>query len=277
MGGVDIEVPRTIDDPKYPDNNYGYDPLYIPAGFHHMDGELALKYARTRYTDSDYGRAHRQQQVLLALKEKLTQPGQIAALLPRLPSLALAMANTVQTDMPIDKAIELAREVGQIDFDNPVSVVVDSSMGVESTDPVKGFILTPDQNKIRAAAATVFLDVAASESSKVSEAEKLREALNSERAKVVVLNGTSEEDLASRRANELAGEGYNIVAIGNAERADYAESWLIIHGEGKTATIEALQQRFSITPDHTLSQPSDDTVDLTLILGIDQSETTKAP
>ena len=56
VGGVDIHVPRPINDPQFPDENYGYDPLHIPAGIVHMDGSLALKFARTRHADSDYAR-----------------------------------------------------------------------------------------------------------------------------------------------------------------------------------------------------------------------------
>ncbi|MEZ4518348.1 MAG: LCP family protein [Chloroflexota bacterium] len=65
LGGIDITVPYTIDDPYYPDMNYGYDPLYITAGLQHFDGENALKYARTRHADTDFNRAQRQQQVVL--------------------------------------------------------------------------------------------------------------------------------------------------------------------------------------------------------------------
>ena len=83
IGGVDIDVANEIRDDKYPDNNYGYDPLYIPAGRQHMGGDLALKYARTRHGDNDYERAARQQQVILAVKDKIMQPGQLASLLPR--------------------------------------------------------------------------------------------------------------------------------------------------------------------------------------------------
>ena len=156
MGGVDIDVPVAINDPLFPDNAYGYDPLYIPAGHVHMDGTLALKFARTRHIDSDYGRERRQQQLVLAIKEKLTQPGELARMLPRLPSMALTMANTVQTDMPIDQAIALATRLSQADLQTPTSVVVDNAMGREENDPTLGFILVPDLTKIRAAAAQIF-------------------------------------------------------------------------------------------------------------------------
>jgi LCP family protein required for cell wall assembly len=54
IGGVDIYVEQEINDPTYPDMNYGYDPLHIPAGWQHLDGALALKYARTRHASSDF-------------------------------------------------------------------------------------------------------------------------------------------------------------------------------------------------------------------------------
>ena len=61
IGGIDIEVPETIDDPLYPDNNYGYEPLYIEAGLQHFYGDMALKYARTRHSgNGDFDRARRQ-------------------------------------------------------------------------------------------------------------------------------------------------------------------------------------------------------------------------
>ena len=44
--------------------------LFIPAGLQHLDGTLALKYARTRHVDNDFGRAQRQQQVILAARDK---------------------------------------------------------------------------------------------------------------------------------------------------------------------------------------------------------------
>ncbi len=110
IGGVDITVPYEIYDDKYPDDNYGYlPPIHFLPGKQHMDGDTALKYARTRHADNDYARAGRQQQVIMAIKDKVTSQGQMAALLPRLPGLAVAMANSVQTDMPIDKALTLAR------------------------------------------------------------------------------------------------------------------------------------------------------------------------
>jgi polyisoprenyl-teichoic acid--peptidoglycan teichoic acid transferase len=266
IGGVDIQVAKDIRDDKYPDDNYGYDPLFIPAGLQHMDGALALKYARTRHVDTDYQRADRQQQVILAVKDKITQPGQLATLLPRLPGLALAMANSVQTDMPVEKAIMLARAIGQIDLTSPTRVVIDNTMGVTSLDPKWGSSLTPDMDKVKAAAASVFGETQTGPSA----AEGARQAVQSESARVVVLNGTTAGGLGSEVAAGLTADGFQVVAVGNADRADYGQSVLTTYGDGKDATREALVSRFGISPDRVISDAPSDSADFTLIVGADR-------
>ncbi len=74
LDGVTVEVKEDINDPYYPDGNYGYDPFKIEKGTHTLDGERALKYARTRYTSTqgDFDRAKRQQQVIDQLRKKLS-------------------------------------------------------------------------------------------------------------------------------------------------------------------------------------------------------------
>ncbi len=265
IGGIDIEVAREIRDDKYPDENYGYDPLFIPAGLQHMDGALALKYARVRHIDTDYQRARRQQQVILAVKDKLTQPGQLASLLPRLPGLALAMANSVQTDMPVERAIMLARAVGQMDLQDPNRAVVDNTMGQAALDPVKGYVLIPDLKKVRAAAAAVFGETA----SGPPPEEMTRQALQAEAARVIVLNGTTEAGLGAEIAASLAADGFQVVAVGNADRADYDQTILITYGDGKDVAREALAGRFGITPDRVRSEPPSESADLVLIIGAD--------
>ncbi len=71
LGGVNVNVEEAISDPFYPkDGTYGYEPFYIDAGEQILDGETALKFARSRKTTSDFDRSHRQQQIIFAIKEK---------------------------------------------------------------------------------------------------------------------------------------------------------------------------------------------------------------
>ncbi|MCP4358868.1 MAG: LCP family protein [Chloroflexi bacterium] len=117
LGGIDLNVPYTINDPTYPDMNYGYDPVYIPAGQHHMDGSLALKYARTRHGDSDIHRARRQQQVVLAVRSKALSLG-VGEMLKRAPILYQQLESGVMTDFSLDQLIKLGTLISAIPTEN---------------------------------------------------------------------------------------------------------------------------------------------------------------
>jgi len=97
VGGVDIDNPKVIDDPLYDwlDGTWGF---RLSAGPHHLDGRTALAYVRSRQGagDNDFTRARRQQQVLAALRLKLTSP----AGLRQLPSLLDVASRTIRTDFP---------------------------------------------------------------------------------------------------------------------------------------------------------------------------------
>jgi polyisoprenyl-teichoic acid--peptidoglycan teichoic acid transferase len=265
IGGVDIDVAQPINDPLYPDNNYGYDPLYIPAGHIHMDGTLALKYARTRHADSDYGRARRQQQVVKTVEDKLKEPSTLAMLLPRLPVLMKTLRKSVQTNMPLDKALALAGTLARAGQGAVKSTVIDDKMGTNGSDPTWGWVLIPDMPKVRAAAASVL------DNNAVAKVEPLAlpSPVAEERARIAVLNGTQQKNLAGSVAGKLAGEGYNVVGTGDADRNDYAQTWLITHGRPLSATVTSLAGQFRITPDHIRAAPADSATDMVLLLGSD--------
>jgi polyisoprenyl-teichoic acid--peptidoglycan teichoic acid transferase len=108
VGGIDIDVATEIIDEQFPDlNTYGYDPLYIPAGRIHMDGLLALKYARTRHQTNDYDRAARQQQVILALRQRATKPEVLVGLLPQIPAIWESIRQGVITDLSFEELLSI--------------------------------------------------------------------------------------------------------------------------------------------------------------------------
>ncbi len=74
VGGVTIDVPYALVDYNYPTEDYGTTTVRFEPGSQWMDGARALIYARTRYSDDDYKRVARQQQVLTALLAKLANP-----------------------------------------------------------------------------------------------------------------------------------------------------------------------------------------------------------
>jgi len=124
LGGIDVNVPFVINDPTYPDMNYGYDPLYIPAGLQHFDGLTALKYARTRHVDNDFGRAQRQQQVILAARDKALGLG-IGNLILKAPDLYEQLERGIRTDLSLDQIVRLARTVSDIPAEDIRRDVID--------------------------------------------------------------------------------------------------------------------------------------------------------
>jgi LCP family protein required for cell wall assembly len=124
IGGITVEVPYDISDPRYPDMNYGYDPLYIPAGTHHFDGQQALKYARTRHQDNDFYRAQRQQQVLMAIRSQILSMG-AEKMLQQLPLLYQQFRDGVRTDLSLQQMLQLANLARTIEAENINRAVLD--------------------------------------------------------------------------------------------------------------------------------------------------------
>lgn len=118
IGGVDIVLSKPISDPTFPDMNNGYDPLELPAGPIHMDGSLALRYARTRHPDSDFGRILRQQHLLRAILDKLSRPGVWPQLMQQFPDLWLELRSQIDTDLTLEQVTQLAMLVRDIELDD---------------------------------------------------------------------------------------------------------------------------------------------------------------
>lgn len=109
LGGVEITTTYPINDPTYPDMNYGFDPFYLRAGDHTLDGETALKFVRTRHSDNDYERGERQIQMVRAVVAKATSPRILPGLILQGPDLLEALEGRLYTDLTLADAVALAR------------------------------------------------------------------------------------------------------------------------------------------------------------------------
>jgi anionic cell wall polymer biosynthesis LytR-Cps2A-Psr (LCP) family protein len=98
VGGVDVNVQRAVNDPGYQfsPTEIGF---LVQPGWHHFDGKYGTAYARSRHGSSDYERAARQQQLLLALRDRLSDP----LVLTNLPQIVFAVSQIVRTDAPLDR------------------------------------------------------------------------------------------------------------------------------------------------------------------------------
>jgi len=148
IGGITVTTTDTINDPRYPSMDYGYDPFYLPAGTHDLNGYDALRFARTRHGDSDIHRAGRQQQVLFAIRDKIVDFGMLPRLVFEAPSLYANFDDNVLTSLNLDQMIELAWYFKDIPGGNINTGVIDYSMLQPYTTSSGAQVLIPIRSRI---------------------------------------------------------------------------------------------------------------------------------
>jgi LCP family protein required for cell wall assembly len=156
IGGIDVNVPYTINDPQYPNMYYGYEPFYLAAGFHHLDGATALKFARTRHQTSDFERAERQQQVLYAIRDRILDVEMLPQLIVQSPTMLSQLSDNVYTGLNIDQMIQLAWYLKDIEAENIRTGVVDERYTMGYLTPEGASVLVPNRSLIGSLMVDVF-------------------------------------------------------------------------------------------------------------------------
>jgi polyisoprenyl-teichoic acid--peptidoglycan teichoic acid transferase len=127
VGGVDVEVETAFTDDMYPiaglendlcggDKTYKcrYESIAFDEGVQTMDGEIALKFVRSRHAEGDEGtdfaRSRRQQKVIEAIKNKLVTP-QIFLNPRKIFEIREVFMESIQTDIEMDQAAVIARKI----------------------------------------------------------------------------------------------------------------------------------------------------------------------
>ncbi len=147
VGGVDVVSENALSDP-------GID-FFLEAGEHHLDGEQALSYTRTRQ-DGDHARSARQQEVLLELVRRLADPETDINAVELVGGL-----DSLVTDVPFDKIptlLEIARlsedaEVTRQVLAPPRFALFEGDEGTE-----RGWVMIPNVDEMRAYAQEVMGD-----------------------------------------------------------------------------------------------------------------------
>ncbi len=269
IGGVDIYVEQTIDDPEYPDSGVGYEPLHIDAGWQRMDGRLALKYARTRHTElGDFDRAQRQQQVILAVRDKVTQADMLPTLIGQIGPLIDTLGESIKTNLTLDQLMRLANLASHIGMENIQSLVIGPSMTLSYLAPTNPpqYVLVPIREEIRKVRDRL-LNVGPSLPAGADDATRLK----AEAAAIRIENGTQTFGLASRTRDFLVGLGFQIASFGDAfDGSSVHESTLIIDYGNKPVTVAKLASALNLPPTAVRTAASgDDGVDVRVVLGSD--------
>lgn len=146
IGGIDI----TLEKPFEETQQWGYK-FFLPAGKNHLDKEQALYYVRSRYTSSDFDRARRQQEVILAIKEKIVSLGILANPL-KLNSLITVSGDAIKTDLSIwniDDLLDLSKSLKAVDS-SPKHFIMTTENVLYETIQQNIYILLPqmDDHKV---------------------------------------------------------------------------------------------------------------------------------
>jgi LCP family protein required for cell wall assembly len=268
IGCVNITVSEPIDDPTYPaiDGN-GFDPFKIDPGNYCMEPDTLLKYARTRATfGSDFDRAARQQQVMLAIRDQVLSTNKLPSLLAQAPDIYNTVQAGTKTNMTLNQMVELARLAPDIPKENICSAVINGSY-IESmqTLPDNSQVLIPDWGKIH----QLVGDVTNGTGSCTPGGEDIAKEAAAEAATISIINGTPQAGLATDTKTALGTSGLNIASVGNADRFDYANT-IITDYKGKSATARYLAQLLGI-PETAIVNGNDPNAqfDIVVILGAD--------
>jgi LCP family protein required for cell wall assembly len=153
VGGIIVDVDHGMCDANY--DEYGYEGSHfsIGPGRHHMNGQTALAYARIRKSigESDFTRAARQQQVIVAIRNKIVGGGFLDDPI----GFLKALGDTIKTNVPPRLLPDLAPLASEISSKNVYQAVVRSPLVHPGFD-IRGSIQLPDLKAIAALGAKMF-------------------------------------------------------------------------------------------------------------------------
>ena len=274
VGGVDINVPEAIYDSEYPcDNGRTVCGFKISAGQQHMNGTIALKYARSRKSTSDFDRAARQQQVIAALRDKSLQLSTLSNPV-KLLGLIEALGTHVKSNLQTDEIKKLAVIAKDIDMAKVGKEVLDTDRsesllrGGIDIIPEAGYIEVPklgnfSYGDIHDFVKSIFTDGYIVE----------------ENALVEIQNGSGVPGLAGSVTKSLKSAHYNVTSATNAGEY-YAKTVIYDYTGGqKPYTLNYLENRFKVkaqsAPAPVMTPAADGTTppvpQIRIILGSDYS------
>lgn len=146
FGGVEIDVAEAITDYTYPLKEGVVGKFSLPQGVQRLDGDTALKYARSRHSTSDFDRSRRQQQILGALLEQVKNQNPLENL-----GLARALLGVIEKHaewtLSSGDLIALASSVLTVPQERIVSMHLSTSVGGDYSDAERGgFVLPPAED-----------------------------------------------------------------------------------------------------------------------------------
>ncbi|MGI8420574.1 MAG: LCP family protein [Candidatus Levyibacteriota bacterium] len=295
LSGVDITVQKTFDDYQYPiggqeDAMCGlssdqiasfsaqlasssatiseqeafpcrYEHLHFDQGRQQMDGTKALKYVRSRHSlqdGTDFGRAQRQRNLIVAVKQKLFSPTFIPQIIPFMSSLG----EDLRTDLTIDDVKTLLQNINTLNKYQIVSLALtDQNYLTESVSSDGQDILASKDGNGNWTSVHTWL------SNEFHGKSKPLDAV------IQVQNGTPTAGLAQTVTDKLQAAKLKVVDPGNASAHDIKKTTITVYDKNvNSATLVTLKKELGVKTVSYTTAPQTD-YNVLVVLGDDYKRT----
>ena len=271
IGGIDVFVEdRMVLDPE----GEGADHFVLkPGEYRHLTGPRALAYARCRHesqgcSDGDVGRARRQQQVILAIRDKVLDGDTFTSLISQAPQLYAEFSSGVRTNLLLEDVLQLAVLARDIQVEDIRRGVIDTTMAIPADTTINGVpanVLRPVPDLIRILRDEIFVPGGPLSPMAQGDAVMLMQA---DEVKIRIINNTYAADLEQRTAAFLNAQGMQVVELGAP--TGYASRTQVILYTSKLYALRYLKDLFGLESPQIMIQPDPASmVDMEIRLGED--------
>ncbi len=218
IGGIDIFVPRSINDPYYPkDGTILFEPFRISAGHHTMNGKTALKYARSRKTTSDFDRSQRQQDIINAIKNKVLED-KVYFNVEKISQILETLKKHLVTNLTVQEIFTLATLT-----ENFSSESINQRTIHDDPNRCGGLLYTPMRDFYNG----MFVLIPAGGDKFMQKYLDLNfnfPEIGPQNEKIHILNGTRQAGIAGEQRRFLQRFCFNVIRFGNARTQNITET-----------------------------------------------------
>ena len=217
LGGVEIFVPQSM---SYQDNTQKL-AIALESGWQTLNGDQAQQFARFQDgKNGDLGRVQRQQLLIQALKNRLTNPAVIA----RLPQIISIVQSYVDTNLSPEEMLTLANFGAKVDAQNLQMVLLPGNLSSLSRDPSSYWLDASGQDRVMS---EYF-------GSQILSTPKVR-SLSS--LKIAVQNASGQPSLSTQVISKLKAQGFENVYASTDWQDQLAQTEIVVQrGDLKAAT-----------------------------------------
>jgi LCP family protein required for cell wall assembly len=272
IGGVDIySDEKLILDPY----GAGQDHFILTCcGMRHLNGIRALAYARCRSetrgcSDSDFGRAKRQQKIILAVRDKLFDPAYFPQFMAQAPQLYETFSAGIHTNMSLEDAMKLAVLAKDIPVEGIRQGVISNDMASYVNFEFNGTpanVLQPAPDLVRILRDEIFNS--GGPLSPLAQGDPLT-LMQSDSARIRIVNHSTTMGLEDRTASFLMSQGMQVVEHGVSTST--ADRTVLVLYSSKLYALRYLVELFGATGSgQIIIEPNpSETVDIEIRIGED--------